>query len=167
MASYLCYTTYHFVIFWLPPPPPPSYKKTGHHLWIVCFYLFCALSPRLHIHPCAFVKVDKQKFQDFGISTGKRRACTYLFSQNTCGGPGGTKEGRSWNQQRAETLMTVTGWIRGSFVSTALCTHYSDSLKPLPVLHSKFKFGWYPIFSNFFKKKWIIKPFYVTFQCGC
>ena len=90
------------------------------------FYLFCALYPRLHIHPCAFVKVDNENFQDFGISTGKRRACTYQISQYTCGGPQTTSilgttplNGRSWNQQRAETLMTVTGWIRGSFVSTA------------------------------------------------
>ena len=62
-----------------------------------------------------------RKFQDFGISTGKRRACTYTLLQKTCGGPvpQGPREGRSWNEQRAETLMTITGWIRGSFVSTA------------------------------------------------
>ena len=66
--------------------------------------------------------MDNQNFQDFGISTGKRRACTYTIGQNTCGGVpvgSGTLDGRSWNEQRAETLMTITGWIRGSFVSTA------------------------------------------------
>ena len=69
-----------------------------------------------------FVKVDNKDFQDFGISTGKRRACTYygFLGQETCGGPGFTDlNGQSYNRQRAETLMTVTGWIRGSFVSTA------------------------------------------------
>ena len=109
------------------------------------FYLFCALSPRLHIHPCAFAKVDNQNFQDFGISTGKRLACTYHASQNTCGGPQSLPQqaqgikpdtypslnGQSWNQQRAETLMTVTGWIRGSFVSTA---PLSDLYVLIPVL---------------------------------
>ena len=80
-------------------------------------------------YPCAFIKVDTQNYQDFGISTGKRRACTYYRSQETCGGPQKrdgkityrnipTLNGQSFNQQRAETLMTVTGWIRGSFVST-------------------------------------------------
>ena len=74
-------------------------------------------------YPCAFIKVDRQNHQDFGISTGKRRACTYYRSQETCGGPQSafglltTLNGQSFNQQRAETLMTVTGWIRGSFVS--------------------------------------------------
>ena len=93
--------------------------------------------------------MDNQNYQDFGISTGKRRACTYYASQETCGGkqnnecpkshtaaamepPDCTRpgvivgvsqdvpnlKGRSYNTQRAETLMTVTGWIRGSFVST-------------------------------------------------
>ena len=68
---------------------------------------------------CLFVKVDNQNYQDFGISTGKRRACTYYTLQETCGGPGGQigAKGQSLNAQRAETLMTVTGWIRGSFVS--------------------------------------------------
>ena len=71
-----------------------------------------------------FVKVDNKDFQDFGISTGKRRACTYGPSQETCGGLGDERpgsldlNGQSLNRQRAETLMTVTGWIRGSFVST-------------------------------------------------
>ena len=105
------------------------------------FYLLCVLYPRSYIHPCAFVKVDNQNFQDFGISTGKRRACTYYNSQDTCGGPRdplgldqmegvtnlftsvtsntGPLNGQSINRQRAETLMTVTGWIRGSFVSNA------------------------------------------------
>ena len=80
-------------------------------------------------YPCTFIKVDSQNHQDFGISTGKRRACTYYQSQKTCGGPQSfdglpffpvltTLNGQSFNQQRAETLMTVTGWIRGSFVST-------------------------------------------------
>ena len=75
-------------------------------------------------YPCAFIKVDRQNHQDFGISTGKRRACTYYASQETCGGPQSNfgvlaaLNGQSLNQQRAETLMTVTGWIRGSFVST-------------------------------------------------
>ena len=79
-------------------------------------------------YPCAFIKVDTQNHQDFGISTGKRRACTYYKSQETCGGPQNFDgvntqlatilNGQSFNQQRAETLMTVTGWIRGSFVST-------------------------------------------------
>ena len=72
-------------------------------------------------YPCAFVKVDNKDYQDFGISTGKRRACTYYGpTQETCGGPQVSKswKGRSLNEQRAETLMTVTGWIRGSFVST-------------------------------------------------
>ena len=79
-------------------------------------------------YPCAFInKVDNQNYQDFGISTGKRRACTYYSSQETCGGPQTSAistpifpdlNGQSFNRQRAETLMTVTGWIRGSFVST-------------------------------------------------
>ena len=75
-------------------------------------------------------------FQDFGISSGKRRVCTYNGSQQTCGGEqtaGGTLlkyfddratkqitrplDGRSVNSQRAETLETNTGFIRGSFVS--------------------------------------------------
>ena len=99
------------------------------------FYLFCALSPRLHIHPCAFVKVDNQNFQDFGISTGKHRACSYYKSQTTCGGSQDPKidtfpilKGQSLNQQRAETLMTVTGWIRGSFVSTYNALLLDDKL---------------------------------------
>ena len=77
------------------------------------------------IYPCAFFKVDNQNYQDFGISTGKKRACTYYSSQETCGGPQTTANpmyadfnGQSGNGQRAETLMTITGWIRGSFVST-------------------------------------------------
>ena len=76
-------------------------------------------------YPCAFIKVDNQDYQDFGISTGKKRACTYYSSQETCGGPQTTVNpiysdfnGQSFNRQRAETLMTITGWIRGSFVST-------------------------------------------------
>ena len=75
-------------------------------------------------YPCAFIKVDNQDYQDFGISTGKRRACTYYSSQETCGGPQTSANsnfylnGQSFNRQRAETLMTITGWIRGSFVST-------------------------------------------------
>ena len=75
-------------------------------------------------------------FQDFGISSGKRRVCTYYGSQQTCGGEqtaGGTLirrfddkatkkitrvlDGKSINSQRAETLETNTGFIRGSFVS--------------------------------------------------
>ena len=40
-----------------------------------------------HLCMCLFVKVDNQNYQDFGISTGKRRACTYYRSQETCGGP--------------------------------------------------------------------------------
>ena len=69
--------------------------------------------------------MDNQNFQDFGISTGKRRACTYYTTKNqdTCGGATNvedpsTLKGQSLNKQRAETLMTVTGYIRGSFVST-------------------------------------------------
>ena len=76
-----------------------------------------------HLSMCLFVKVDNQNYQDFGISTGKHRACTYYASQETCGGPQSNfgvlaaLNGQSLNQQRAETLMTITGWIRGSFVS--------------------------------------------------
>ena len=99
-------------------------------------------------YPCAFVKVDNQNHQDFGISTGKRRACTYYSTQKTCGGtqdgiafsrPEGnfgnnlevkkSLNGRSFNEQRAETLMTVTGWIRGSFVSTLHFYNKCFSLK--------------------------------------
>ena len=62
--------------------------------------------------------------------------CTYYGSQQTCGGEqtgGGTQlryfddkgtkritrplDGKSVNSQRAETLKTNTGFIRGSFVS--------------------------------------------------
>ena len=100
-------------------------------------------------------------FQDFGISTGKKLACTYLREpqpffnaapQTTCGGiptankqliskntfkytttGGGTTKisgaakkssfnlmGKSQLLQRAESLMTITGPIVGSFVSIYL-----------------------------------------------
>ena len=87
-------------------------------------------------YPCAFIKVDNQDYQDFGISTGKKRACTYYSSQETCGGPQTTVNpiysdfnGQSGNGQRAETLMTITGWIRGSFVSTL---HFYNKLEIKP-----------------------------------
>ena len=88
------------------------------------------------VHQSVLLKVDNVNFQDFGISSGKRRVCTYNGSQQTCGGEqtaGGTLlkyfedkatkqitrplDGRSVNSQRAETLETNTGFIRGSFVS--------------------------------------------------
>ena len=79
--------------------------------------------------------MDNQNFQDFGISTGKHRACSYYKSQTTCGGSQDPKidtfpilKGQSLNQQRAETLMTVTGWIRGSFVSTYNALLLDDKL---------------------------------------
>ena len=81
-------------------------------------------------------------FLDFGISAGQKRVCTYYrytdagkFDQTTCGGASFNAvndpnlenigvlglperlEGRSLIQQRAETLHTHTGSIRGSFVS--------------------------------------------------
>ena len=87
------------------------------------------------------LKVDNVNFQDFGISSGKRRVCTYNGSQQTCGGDqtaGGTLiryfddkgskritrplDGKSINSQRAETLETNTGFIRGSFVSCIFFT---------------------------------------------
>ena len=78
---------------------------------------------------------------DFGISAGQKRVCTYYrntdinrLDQTTCGGPSFDAvnnptlasvgiglperlEGRSLIGQRAETLHTHTGSIRGSFVS--------------------------------------------------
>ena len=73
---------------------------------------------------------------DFGISAGQRKVCSYYrftednkFSQTSCGGrswdtkaqtlsvPDVRLNGRSLLEQRAETLNTHTGSLRGSFVS--------------------------------------------------
>ena len=80
-----------------------------------------------------------QEFMDFGISNGQRKVCSYYrftevnkFSQTTCGAqswdtkaqtlsvPDVRLRGRSLLEQRAETLMTHTGSLRGSFVSFLL-----------------------------------------------
>ena len=100
--------------------------KSQQGKFSVLFNNLSYIPKSIPIHLSAVVKVDKENRQDFGISTGKRRACTYFPSQETCGGPRpGTLnlglKGQSLNAQRAETLMTVTGWIRGSFVSKLHC----------------------------------------------
>jgi len=71
---------------------------------------------RRETNRCAicYSQIDNRNWQDFGISSGKRRACTYFRNgqaerQSTC------NQGLSLNQQRSETLMTHTGFIRGSF----------------------------------------------------
>jgi hypothetical protein len=73
---------------------------------------------RRETNRCAicYSQIDNDNRQDFGISRGKRRVCTYFRNgnpgfQSTC------NQGLSLNSQRSETLMTHTGFIRGSFVS--------------------------------------------------
>ena len=73
---------------------------------------------RREANRCAicYSQIDNDNRQDFGISRGKRRVCTYFRNglpgfQSTC------NQGLSLNSQRSETLMTHTGFIRGSFVS--------------------------------------------------
>merc|ERR1711935_161681 len=77
---------------------------------------FCAI---------CYAQVDFDKEQDFGISGGKRRVCTYYRSRYFSGGEE-TKEknlqyqstcnqGATVYGMRDESLMTNTGFIRGSF----------------------------------------------------
>ena len=89
---------------------------------------------------------ESGRFLDFGISAGQKLECTYYrytangkFDQSTCGaqsfnalndpalenigvGLPERLEGRSLIGQRAETLHTHTGSIRGSFVIFSITT---------------------------------------------
>ena len=63
------------------------------------------------------------------MSAGQRRVCTYYRPMTTCGDNDHVRDrndplfglnGKSLEQKRLETLMTATGFIRGSFVRKLL-----------------------------------------------
>ena len=143
----------------------PKYLSQTRNLWQISWKCTCR-------EILVWIQVG---FDPIVVSSFQNRAChridnspLFLFSMLF-------NELTHWNSYRLNSAINERGEERGIFDGYKPSSIYSWFLKPLSVLHSRFLTKkscgslFFQLFSTFSKKikNKLLKPFYVTFQCGC